>query len=191
MPNGSTFRVPPVVWLILLAGLAYAGYWRYDHAFISPGLRESLTAAVDPANTQSDILMDLRNAQTQIHTLRDAEVESILQRAVLLTQSAAAASQRTGEQGKGTSAELDKYLAIERQYKRRGMKVPQSLKDYIQRATQEEQEAQIKPDPTRKLDQQVSQQDSAEAAQLFQQLRVALGLPPLPSGGSVGLQPHE
>jgi hypothetical protein len=61
------------------------------------------------------------------------------------------------------------------------MKVPQSLKDYIQRATQEEQEAQIKPDPTRELDQQVSQQDSAEAAQLFQQLRAALGLPPLPA----------
>ena len=50
MANSSTFRVPSVVWLILLAGLAYAGYWRYDHAFISPGLRESLTAAVDPAN---------------------------------------------------------------------------------------------------------------------------------------------
>jgi hypothetical protein len=181
MANGSTFRVPPVVWLILLAGLAYAGYWRYDHAFISPGLRESLTASVDPASTQSDILMALRNAQTQVHTLRDAEVESMLQRAVLLTQSAAAASQQTGANGKGTSASLEKYLALQRQYKRRGMKVPQSLKDYIQRATQEEQEAQIKPDPTRELDQQVSQQDSAEAAQLFQQLRAALGLPPLPA----------
>jgi hypothetical protein len=188
MANSSTFRVPSVVWLILLAGLAYAGYWRYDHAFISPGLRESLTAAVDPANTESDILMDLRNAQTQIHTLRDAEVESMLQRAVLLTQSAAAASQQSGN---GSSADLDKYLALERQYKRRGMKVPQSLKDYIQRATQEEKEAPNKTNPTRELDQQVSQQDSAEAAQLFQQLRAALGLPPLPAGGSVGLQPHE
>jgi len=179
------------VWLILLAGLAYAGYWRYDHAFISPGLRESLTAAVDPANTESDILMDLRNAQTQIHTLRDAEVESMLQRAVLLTQSAAAASQQSGAHGRGSSAELDRYLALQKQYKRRGMKVPQSLKDYIQRATQEEKEAPNKTNPTRELDQQVSQQDSAEAAQLFQQLRAALGLPPLPAGGSVGLQPHE
>ena len=102
MANSSTFRVPPIVWLILLACLAYAGYWRYDHAFISPGLRESLTAAVDPASTQSDILEALRNAQTQIHTLRDAEVESMLQRAVLLTQSAAAATQQSGAHGKGT-----------------------------------------------------------------------------------------
>ena len=191
MANGSTFRVPPVVWLILLAGLAYAGYWRYDHAFISPGLRESLTAAVDPANTQSDILADLRNAQTQIHTSRDAEVESILQRAVLLTQSAAAASQQSGAHGRGSSAELDRYLALQKQYKRKGMKVPQGLKDYIQRATQEEKEAQNNPDPNRELDRQTAQDDSAQAAQLFQQLRAALGLPPLPAGGSVGLQPHE
>ena len=95
MANSSTFA--SIVWLFLLAGLAYAGYRYYDHAFISPGLRESLTAAVDPANTQSDILADLRNAQTQIHTSRDAEVESMLQRAVLLTQSAAAASQHNGD----------------------------------------------------------------------------------------------
>jgi hypothetical protein len=191
MANSSTFRVPAIVWLILLAGLAYAGYWRYDHAFISPGLRESLTAAVDPANTQSDILEDLRNAQTQIHTLRDAEVESMLQRAVLLTQSAAAATQQSGAHGRGSSAELDRYLALQRQYKRKGMEVPQSLKDYIQRATQEEKEAQNNPDPNRELDQQTAQDDSAQAAQLFQQLRAALGLPPLPAGGSVGIQPHE
>ncbi|MGA2898460.1 MAG: hypothetical protein ABSE27_12815 [Acidobacteriaceae bacterium] len=191
MANSSTFRVPAIVWLILLAGLAYAGYWRYDHAFISPGLRESLTAAVDPANTQSDILEDLRNAQTQIHTLRDAEVESMLQRAVLLTQSAAAATQQSGAHGRGSSAELDRYLALQRQYKRKGMEVPQSLKDYIQRATQEEKEAQNNPDPNRALDQQTAQDDSAQAAQLFQQLRAALGLPPLPAGGSVGIQPHE
>jgi hypothetical protein len=179
------------VWLILLACLAYAGYWRYDHAFISPGLRESLTAAVDPANTQSDILADLRNAQTQIHTSRDAEVESILQRAVLLTQSAAAASQQSGAHGRGSSAELDRYLALQKQYKRKGMKVPQGLKDYIQRATQEEKEAQNNPDPNRELDRQTAQDDSAQAAQLFQQLRAALGLPPLPAAGSMGLQPHE
>jgi hypothetical protein len=191
MANSSTFRVPAIVWLILLAGLAYAGYWRYDHAFISPGLRESLTAAVDPANTQSDILEDLRNAQTQIHTLRDAEVESMLQRAVLLTQSAAAATQQSGTHGRRSSAELDRYLALQRQYKRKGMEVPQSLKDYIQRATQEEKEAQNNPDPNRELDQQTAQDDSAQAAQLFQQLRAALGLPPLPAGGSVGIQPHE
>jgi len=191
MANSSTFRVPAIVWLILLAGLAYAGYWRYDHAFISPGLRESLTAAVDPANTQSDILEDLRNAQTQIHTLRDAEVESMLQRAVLLTQSAAAATQQSGTHGRRSSAELDRYLALQRQYKRKGMEVPQSLKDYIQRATQEEKEAQNNPDPNRALDQQTAQDDSAQAAQLFQQLRAALGLPPLPAGGSVGIQPHE
>ena len=191
MANSSTFRVPPIVWLILLACLAYAGYWRYDHAFISPGLRESLTAAVDPANTQSDILADLRNAQTQIHTSRDAEVESILQRAVLLTQSAAAASQQSGAHGRGSSAELDRYLALQKQYKRKGMKVPQGLKDYIQRATQEEKEAQNNPDPNRELDRQTAQDDSAQAAQLFQQLRAALGLPPLPAAGSMGLQPHE
>ena len=191
MANSSTFRVPPIVWLILLACLAYAGYWRYDHAFISPGLRESLTAAVDPANTQSDILADLRNAQTQIHTSRDAEVESILQRAVLLTRSAAAASQQSGAHGRGSSAELDRYLALQKQYKRKGMKVPQGLKDYIQRATQEEKEAQNNPDPNRELDRQTAQDDSAQAAQLFQQLRAALGLPPLPAAGSMGLQPHE
>ena len=107
MANSSTFRASPIVWLILLACLAYAGYWRYDHAFISPGLRESLTAAVDPASTQSDILEALRNAQAQIHTLRDAELESMLQRAVLLTQSAAEATQQSGAHGKGSSAELD------------------------------------------------------------------------------------
>ena len=191
MANSSTFRAPPIVWLILLACLAYAGYWRYDHAFISPGLRESLTAAVDPASTQSDILEALRNAQAQIHTLRDAELESMLQRAVLLTQSAAEATQQSGAHGKGSSAELDRYLALQRQYKRKGMKVPQSLKDYIQRATQEEKEAQNNPDPNRALDQQTAQDDTAQAAQLFQQLRAALGLPPLPAGGSQGLQPHE
>lgn len=180
MPELSTFRVPSIAWLLLLAGLAYAGYWHYDHAFISPGLRESLTAAVDPSSTESDILMDLRNAQSQIHTTRDAEVESMLQRAVLLTQSAAQASQRTGAHGKGTSADLDKYLALERQYKRRNMKVPQSLKDYIQSATKEKMDAQKQPDATEELDQQVSQQDSAEAVHLFQQLRAELGLPPSP-----------
>ncbi len=178
MANSSTFRVPSIVWLFLLAGLAYAGYRYYDHAFISPGLRESLTAAVDPANTQSDILADLRNAQTQIHTSRDAEVESMLQRAVLLTQSAAAASQHNGT---STDSDLDRDLALQRQYRRRGIKVPQSLKDAIQQAAREQKEAQQKPDPTMQLDQQASQQDSAEAAQLFQQLRAALGLPPLPA----------
>ena len=191
MANSSTFRVPPIVWIVLLACLAYAGYWRYDHAFISPGLRMSLTAAVDPASTQSDILEALRNAQTQIHTLRDAEVESMLQRAVLLTQSAAAATQQSDAHGRGRSAELDRYLALQRQYQRKGMEVPQSLKDYIQRATQEEKEAQNNPDPNRALDQQTAQDDTAQAAQLFQQLRAALGLPPLPAGGGQGLQPHE
>jgi hypothetical protein len=184
MPDSSTFKVPSIVWLLLLAGLAYAGYWRYDHAFISPGLKESLTAAVDPANTESDILADLRNAQTQVHTSRDAEVESILQRAVILTQSAEEASQRTSAHGKQVSAELQKFLAQERQYKRRNMPVPQSLKDYIQTATQEQKEAQQKaaaPDATEQLDQKVAQDDSAEALQLFQQLRAALGLPPLPA----------
>jgi len=182
MPNSSTSRFPPLVWLLLLAGLAYAAYWRYDHVFISPGLKESLTAAVNPANTESDILADLRNAQTQIHTKRDAEMESILQRAVLLTQSAEAASQRTSAHGKQASAELQKFLAQERQYKRRNIAVPQSLKDYIRTATQEQKEAQqmaAAPDATEQLDQKVAQDDSAEARQLFQQLRAALGLPPL------------
>jgi hypothetical protein len=104
----------------------------------------------------------------------------MLQRAVLLTQSAAAASQQTGANGKGTSASLEKYLALQRQYKRRGMKVPQSLKDYIQRATQEEQQAKKNPSAAEVLDQQVAQENSAQAAHLFQQLRAALGLPPLP-----------
>jgi hypothetical protein len=61
------------------------------------------------------------------------------------------------------------------------MKVPQSLKDYLQRATQEQQEAKNKPGATEVLDQQVAQEDSAQAAHLFQQLRAALGLPPLPA----------
>jgi len=178
MANSSTFRVPAIVWLILLAGLAYAGYWRYDHTFISPGLRESLTAAVDPASTQSDILKDLTNAKSQIHTTRDAEVEGLLERAVLLTQSAAAASQHNGN---SADSDLDRDLALQRQYRRRGIQVPQSLKDAIQQAAREQKEAQQKPDPTMQLDQQVSQQDSADAAQLFQQLRAALGLPPLPA----------
>ena len=176
MPESSTFRVPIIVWSILLLGLGYAGYWRFDHTFISPGLKESLTAAVDPANTESDILTDLRNAQSQIHTTRDAEVESMLQRAVLLMQSAEVASQTAS----ANSAELDKYIALQRQYKRQNMKVPQSLKDYIQRATQEEQQAKKNPSAAEVLDQQVAQENSAQAAHLFQQLRAALGLPPLP-----------
>jgi hypothetical protein len=180
MPDSPTFKVPSIVWILLLAGLAYAGYWRYDHAFISPGLKESLTAAVDPANTQSDILADLNNAQTQVHTKRDAEVESMLQRAVTLTQSAEAASQRSSVHGKQASAELQKFLAQERQYKRRGMAVPQSLKDYIQQATHDEIEAQKQPGATELLDQKAAQDDSAESLLLFQQLRAALGLPPLP-----------
>ena len=177
MPVLSTFRVPRIVWPILLLGLGYAGYWRFDHAFISPGLKESLTAAVDPANTESDTLADLRNAQSQIHTTRDAEVEAMLQRAVLLMQSAEVASQTAS----ANSAELDKYIALERHYKQRNMKVPQSLKDYIQRATQEKQEAKKNPGAAEVLDQQVAQEDSAQAAHLFQQLRAALGLPPLPT----------
>ena len=179
MPESSTFRVPIIVWIILLLGLGYAGYWRFDHTFISPGLKESLTAAVDPANTESDILADLRNAQSQIHTTRDAEVEAMLQRAVLLMQSAEAASQTAN--ASGNSAELDKYIALQQQYKRQNMKVPQSLKDYIQRATQEEQQAKKNPSAAEVLDQQVAQEDSAQAAHLFQQLRAALGLPPLPT----------
>jgi hypothetical protein len=179
MPVLSTFRVPRIVWPILLLGLGYAGYWRFDHVFISPGLKESLTAAVDPANTESDTLADLRNAQSQIHTTRDAEVEAMLQRAVLLMQSAEAASQPAG--ASGNSAELDKYIALQRHYKQRNMKVPQSLTDYIQRATQEEQQAKNKPGAAEVLDQQVAQEDSAQAAHLFQQLRAALGLPPLPA----------
>ena len=177
MPESSTFRVPIIVWSILLLGLGYAGYWRFDHVFISPGLKESLTAAVDPANTESDILADLRNAQSQIHTTRDAEVEAMLQRAVLLMQSAEVASQTAS----ANSAELDKYIALERHYKQRNMKVPQSLKDYIQSATQEEQQAKKNPSAAEVLDQQVAQEDSAQAAHLFQQLRAALGLPPLPT----------
>lgn len=179
MPVLSTFRVPRIVWPILLLGLGYAGYWRFDHTFISPSLKESLTAAVDPANTESDTLADLRNAQSQIHTTRDAEVEAMLQRAVLLMQSAEAASRPAS--ASGNSAELDKYIALQRQYKRRNMKVPQSLTDYIQRATQEEQQAKKNPGATEVLDQQVAQEDSAQAARLFQQLRAALGLPPLPT----------
>jgi hypothetical protein len=179
MPELSTFRIPRIVWPILLLGLGYAGYWRFDHTFISPGLKESLTAAVDPANTESDTLADLRNAQSQIHTTRDAEVEAMLQRAMLLMQSAEAARQPAS--ASGNSAELDKYIALQRQYKRRNMKVPQSLTDYIQRATQEEQQAKKNPGATEVLDQQVVQEDSAQAARLFQQLRAALGLPPLPT----------
>jgi hypothetical protein len=181
MPDSSTFKVPSLVWLLLLAGIAYAGYWRYDHAFISPGLKESLTAAVDPANTESDILEDLHNAQTQVHTKRDVEVESLLQRAVILTQSAEAASQRSSAHGKQNSAELQKSLAQERQYKRRGMEVPQSLKDYIQQATHDKIEDQKQPDATELLDQKAAQDDSVQAQQLFQQLRATLGLPPLPA----------
>ena len=179
MANSSTFRGPSIVWLFLLAGLAYAGYRYYDHAFISPGLRESLTAAVDPANTQSDILADLRNAQTQIHTLRDAEVESMLQRAVLLTQSAAAASQHNGappltaiwtatSPSRGSTGEEASRF-------RRASRTPSNRQPGSRRKRK------IIPTQTRQLDQQASQQDSAEAAQLFQQLRAALGLPPLPA----------
>jgi uncharacterized protein YkwD len=108
----------------------------------------------------------------------------MLQRAVLLAQSAEEASQRTSTHGKQNSAELDKYLALERQYKRHNLAVPQSLKDYIQTATQEQKEAQQKaaaPDATEQLDQKAAQDDSAQALQLFQQLRAALGLPPLPA----------
>jgi hypothetical protein len=183
MPNSSTSWVPSGLWLLLLAGLGFAGYWHFDRTHLSSGLRQTLAAAVDPSSTDSDVLMDLRNARLQIHTTRDAEVEARLERAVQLTQSAAQASQRTNSSATGTSADrnLDKYLALERQYKRTNKEVPQSLKDYIQRATQEEQKAQSKPDATEELDQQVSQEDSAQAAQLFQQLRADLGLPPLPS----------
>jgi hypothetical protein len=64
------------------------------------------------------------------------------------------------------------------------MAVPQSLKDYIQTATQEQKEAQQKadaPDAPEQLDQKVAQEDSVQAQQLFQQLRATLGLPPLPA----------
>ena len=64
MPDSSTFKVPSIVWLLLLAGLAYAAYWRYDHTHISSSLRDSLTAAVNPANTHNDVTGSFRYSYT-------------------------------------------------------------------------------------------------------------------------------
>jgi hypothetical protein len=163
--------------------LGYAGYRHYDRTRLSSGLRQTLIAAVDPSSTDSDVLIDLGNARSQIYTTRDAEVEARFERVLQLAQIASDANQRIRARSKAASAasaNLDKYLAMQKQYQLRNMEVPQNLKDYIQRAAQKQKEAQQKLDPTLELDRKLAEDDSAEARNLLQQLRGDLGLPPLP-----------
>jgi len=157
MEARSTFRSPRLWWLILLAGLAYAGYWATIHAFISRP--QGVAHRSVDSQHQSDILMASATAQPG-HTLRDAEVNPCYS-GPCFSPERAAASQQTGANGKGTSASLEKYSPSRGSTNERH-EGPQSLKDYIQRATQEERKLN-KARPTRELDQQVPQQDSAEA----------------------------
>jgi len=180
MPKSSHSWVRQGVFLVLVAGAGYAGYRHYDRTHLSPSLRQTLIAAVDPRSTDTDVLIDLGNARSQVSTSRDAEVEARFERVLQLAQIASDASQRAHARGKAASAKLEKYLALQRQYQSRNMEVPQNLKDVIQRATQEQKEAQQKPDPTQELDRKLAEDDSAEARNLLQQLRGDLGLPPLP-----------
>jgi len=183
MRKSSTSWVRRGIFLVLLAGLGYAGYRHYDRTRLSSGLRQTLIAAVDPSSTDSDVLIDLGNARSQIYTTRDAEVEARFERVLQLAQIASDANQRIRARSKAASAasaNLDKYLAMQKQYQLRNMEVPQNLKDYIQRAAQKQKEAQQKLDPTLELDRKLAEDDSAEARNLLQQLRGDLGLPPLP-----------
>ena len=166
--------------LAVLCCAGVGGYWYFDHHHLTDDLRHTLAMAVDSGSTESDILMDLRNAKSQIHTTYDAELAEELQQAVQLMQnSSAAVSQQAGELDEEAtqSATLKRDLALEQQYLKRRRPVPQSLKEAIQQETQAQQQTQTHSADA-SLDRKASEEDAAAAQQIFQQIRSSLGLPP-------------
>ena len=58
---------------VILVGGCFGGYQLYQRHYLSSGMKRTLTAAMDPSATESDIRTYIRDARLQVHTSRDAK----------------------------------------------------------------------------------------------------------------------
>lgn len=77
---------PILISFLVLGGI---GSWEwYNHSYLSGDLRRTLVAAVDPQDSNNDVLIYLRIARLQVKTQRDQTLFDKLKKMVFLSQEA-------------------------------------------------------------------------------------------------------
>jgi hypothetical protein len=76
----------------------FGGYVLYQRHYLSSDIRRSLTAAMDPTATESDVLTYIRDARLQVRTERDRETLEKFETCVQLAKDASEIDQRLWKQ---------------------------------------------------------------------------------------------
>jgi hypothetical protein len=172
---------------IVLAGGCFGGYQLYQRRYLSSNMKRTLTAAMDPSATESDIRTYIRDARLQIHTRKDAEILQKFQTVVQLAKNSTETNTRLFNEAMhslGSYREdystFDKLVELRSEYWRSHIPVPKSLQAQMDQAL-----ADVKARHKQELEIHDAEQKRADdegniAKKLYGELRSELGVPPLP-----------
>lgn len=148
-------------------------------------MKRTLTAAMDPAASEGDILAYIRDARLQIETKKDAEVLQKFQMVVQLTKDSSEINSRLFSEAMRSLESMasgDEYSTFDRLVNLRSQHkpVPKDLEAQMDQALADV-EARHKHEKEINDGEEKRAKDEANTAKdLYKEVRLELGLPPLP-----------
>jgi len=134
----------PGIAIVVIGFGCFGGYELYEKRYLSSDLRRTLTAAMDPAATNGDIMAYVRDARLQIRTMKDAAVFQKFEECVQLSEDSNEINSRlfndsmTALQSlNSTDSLVSKLVEIRSEYWREHIPVPKILQTQIDQALAE------------------------------------------------------
>lgn len=165
----------------------FGAYEEYEWHYLSSQLKTTLRAAMNDSATPSDVATYRRDARLQVHTKRDGQVLEKFEKCIDLGKDANEIvdrqSREVAEQLRTISSKntyVDKLFKFRSIYLRFGMAVPKSLDDKIKEGIADQQAQQNAELKTYEVNFKRAQDERANSAEFSKELRVDLGLPPIP-----------
>jgi hypothetical protein len=150
----KTLKAVTFALFIALIGLGcFGGYRLYQRRYLSSDMKRTLTAAMDPAASENDVVTYIRDARLQVHTERDIAILEKFETCMQLAKDASEIEQRLWKET------LDSLSALG------------SRSEY---RWPEKQAYDLKLE-------KLAKDEAGTAQKLYKEVRAELGLPPLPS----------
>jgi hypothetical protein len=170
-----------ILLLLVFSASGYAAYNYYNNHHVSSDLKRTLTAAMDPANKDSDIESYMHDARVQVRTKKDSELIGKMNQLLAIAAAQEQRYENTMERIRksGEKRPVAKMIEIENEYRADHLPVPAKLKDQITTELKEERaefDQQIKDD---EADAIRAKKQESDAERLVAEIRHDLGLPPI------------
>jgi len=160
--------------LIAVVGLScIGGYQLYQRRYLSPDLKRTLTAALDPSATEGDILVYIRDARLQVRTNKDAEVLQKFQTCIRLAKDASELNNQVFQETLSSIGDGLKCIGLPHSTQR-------EIDDILRCDKEQLAETKRKQELHSAMDARAKSEGSA-AKTLYGEVRMELGLRPLPA----------